>query len=79
MKPGELAQQAKGINRVYWTLFSTPDGQKVLDDLRKCFDNELLRKAEGKMVDPNATIAAVGSHRVIRHIEDRINDGKLAR
>ena len=78
MKNRELQDSLKLLNRAYFNVFSTPDGELIMDDLQRHYDGTLLKKADG-VVDVHASIAAIGSHKVVKHIEDRKQNGQLAR
>ena len=79
-KLADIQKASAKLNRSYLAVFSTPDGKAVLDDLCRNFDhNNLCRKSPDGVVDPNASMVAIGSHKVIKHIEERIDDGQLAR
>lgn len=57
----------KQIQAAYRNLFNTPDGKVVLQDLDQKFNGSLLKKTEG-LVDPNASLVAIGKREVIVHI-----------
>jgi len=68
------------INRAYSNCFGTPDGKIVLDDLLRAFSRRnIVKKAKDGFVDPNATLISVGELKPITFIQERIEDGKLAR
>ncbi len=74
----EVRENMAAVNKAYAHLFSNPDGEIVMADLERHFGGGLLKKNDG-VVDANACIAAIGSHKVIKHIKDRTNDGNMAR
>ena len=62
----QLTDKADRLDRVYAMLFASPDGEKVLDDLRELFyDCEI----EGN------TERAVGRRDVVRHILECMKHG----
>lgn len=67
------------INRAYMLCFGTPDGKIVLDDLLSRYGRRSIVKKANGVIDPNAVMIAVGELKPITFIEERIEDGKLAR
>jgi hypothetical protein len=59
--------------------FSTPDGKAVLEHLESRFNRSNLVKKVNGVVDPNATLVSVGELRPITEIQERMENGKLAR
>lgn len=66
-------------NRTIYNCFSTPDGVKVLEWLSTQVSGSLMRKSKEGHVDSHATMYAVGQHDLVKLINQRIADGKLAR
>lgn len=83
MKADELNKQRKTqtskVNRAYWSVFSSPDGQLVVDDLMTEFGDTPLKKTPDGTVDASACLVGIGSQKVVQTIIQRIEDGKLAR
>jgi hypothetical protein len=66
-------------NRAFYNVSMTPDGERVFKSLDRIFGGELVRKTSEGMVDPNASMVALGSFKVIKLIREKIHDGKMAR
>jgi hypothetical protein len=69
-KTGRRDVKAEAARRaaMYHHVFTSPDGQKVLDDLQRQFGGTTLRKHEG-VIDPNASLAAAGCREVVLYIQ----------
>lgn len=65
MKAKDIIEQRM---RAYQAIFTSPNGQTVLDDLRSQFGGTTLRKSDG-VIDVNASIAAAGCREVVLYIE----------
>jgi hypothetical protein len=65
MKAGELLRKKL---LAYKEVFSTPNGQIVLEDLKSQFDGTTLQKKDG-VIDVHASIAAAGCREVVLYIE----------
>lgn len=57
---------------LYSRFLESPDGKLIWADLQKHFGRTGLRKMDG-VVDPNATIAAVGSREVLLYMDHMRN------
>lgn len=67
------------VNRACFIVSQTPDGEVMLDALRKQFGGVPIKKTGDGAVDPNAIVVQAGSNLVIETLEGWIENGKLAR
>ena len=58
--------------RAYKAVFTSPNGEEVLNDLRRQFGGTTLRKVDGR-VDEFSSIAAAGCREVVLYIEQLVN------
>lgn len=75
MNLSEAKQRKNRKINAYYEVFNSPNGKVVLEDLEQTFAST-LKKCNG-VVDPHATIAAVGSRAVIDHINLMRNQHEL--
>ena len=69
MNPSKAKKEMQRKGAAYERLFTTPDGEFVLADLKREFDASALKKNREGMIDPHASIAAAGSREVLLHID----------
>ena len=68
-----VQKELRALRATYHRVFTSPDGQKVMDDLDRFFNGDTLITQEGRL-DPNATIAAAGSRKVLLYIRQMRTD-----
>ena len=71
MNKEQLLEVVRKKSKLYHTLFSSPNGKKVLADLEKQFGGTTLKKVD-KVIDPHASIAAAGAREVILYIKQEV-------
>lgn len=75
MKPkiAEIRKENRALYATYHRFWNTPDGQIVWNDLMEMFNADTLIKGKDGILDPNASIAAAGSRKVLLYIEGMRN------
>jgi hypothetical protein len=71
--PAPLKPEYLALKRAYSSLFSSPDAEKVMEDLYYRFNRSTMRTVEHK-VDVHASIAAAGAREVLLYIELMMRD-----
>ena len=64
----EIKKEHQALRRAYFNLFSSPDAEKILDDLDHRFNGTTIRNVD-KVMDVNASIAAAGAREVLLYID----------
>jgi len=67
------------VNRAYFMSLSSPEGKHVMEDMNRYASRKLMKKDKQGRVDPFAMAFAAGQRDLFDYIEQRIEDGKLAR
>ena len=70
MKRNEAQAKLLQKARLFESVFSSPDGQKVLAALEQEFGYSTLKKDPNGRIDPHASIAAAGSREVLVYIHN---------
>lgn len=73
MRIDQIKDKRRRKKSVYQKLFTGPNAEAVLKDLDEQFNRDTLKTVNG-LVDPNASIAAAGSRKVLLYIDDMLRE-----